>query len=534
MNQLVNSLLKPEAYSEKVEAVELIETAKSYLFLTGKHAYKVKKPVRQGFLDLMKPEDRRYYCHQEVEVNRRLSGGAYLGVVEVREHDGRFTVDGLGRAVDWAVKMLQLPREQNLSALIERDQVSDEDVRRLAARIAEFHDNAETSPKILRQGGVEAVRLNMEQIFSDIEKFVGVCLTRNMIDDLIAYGRGFLTARKNAFFQRALDGRIRDCHGDLNTGQVFMENGITVIGSVEVSDASRYSDVAEDVAGLAMDFDRQDRRDLAQAFSESYIQASEDAGLLELLDFFKTYRACVSGREVSERLKDPLLVGSERDKAVSVARDYFQLAHTYVTDTISRPAIFLIGGAAGTGKSTISRELAHRWELEYVSLEAVNMAPAGNPDGDHQTHTIDNGIYSPEISQGAYDAMLEQAGEHLNAGRSVVVDATFRWSHERMQAANLATRMAADLWFVECLLPQNKIRRRLDLPLPGRRRDIVSEARWKAFHRHRKEWEPVEEVVAGRYIRLETGSSAPETMGRLLVRLFASALQPRRELPIAR
>ena len=76
MNHLVNSLLKPEAYSEKVEAVELIETAKSYLFLTGKHVYKVKKPVRQGFLDLKKPEDRRYYCHQEVEVNRRLSGGA--------------------------------------------------------------------------------------------------------------------------------------------------------------------------------------------------------------------------------------------------------------------------------------------------------------------------------------------------------------------------------------------------------------------------------------------------------------------------
>ena len=51
---LVRALLRPQAYvpdSVRPQAIELVETHISYLFLTGLHVYKVKKPVDFGFLD---------------------------------------------------------------------------------------------------------------------------------------------------------------------------------------------------------------------------------------------------------------------------------------------------------------------------------------------------------------------------------------------------------------------------------------------------------------------------------------------------
>ena len=145
---LVEQLLKPQAYPPGVGAVELIETHISYLFLTGRYVYKVKKPVDYGFLDFTTLEKRHRFCIREVELNRRLSPEVYLGVVEIRQQDGRYAVEGPGRTVEYAVKMLQLPRDRAMSLLLGRGLVSEEDIRHLATKIAEFHDRAETSPEI--------------------------------------------------------------------------------------------------------------------------------------------------------------------------------------------------------------------------------------------------------------------------------------------------------------------------------------------------------------------------------------------------
>ena len=121
---LVEALLKPQAYPEEVAAVELVETHISYIFLTGKHVYKVKKPVDYGFLDFTTLEKRHYYCQEEVELNRRLSPEVYLGVSEIRQHQGRYTVDGPGITVEYAVRMRPLPRERAMNLLLQQGQVS--------------------------------------------------------------------------------------------------------------------------------------------------------------------------------------------------------------------------------------------------------------------------------------------------------------------------------------------------------------------------------------------------------------------------
>ena len=49
---VIKALLKPSAYPEACGKITFLQTHISYIFLTDKYAYKIKKPVDFGFLDL--------------------------------------------------------------------------------------------------------------------------------------------------------------------------------------------------------------------------------------------------------------------------------------------------------------------------------------------------------------------------------------------------------------------------------------------------------------------------------------------------
>jgi uncharacterized protein len=518
---LVESLLGPEAYPEQVSNIELVETYISYLFLTGSHVYKVKKPVDYGFLDFTTLEKRRYYCHQEVELNRRLSPDVYLGVVEIREQDGQYTIAGPGQTVEYAVKMLQLPKQRAMNALLREGKVTEGDIRRLTARIADFHRRAETSPEITRLGGLEVVWQNVEENFSQTEKFVGTCLSLDAFDDLVAYSRAFLEVKEGLFQRRAREGRIRDCHGDLHTAQIFLENGISIIDCIEFNDRFRCSDVAEDIAFLAMDLDYHQRTDLSRLLIETYVPESGDSGLLELLDFFKSYRAYVRGKVTSFRLDDPTLSEAEKRETLASAQGYFQLARSY-TQEFPKPALVLVVGLTGTGKSTVAQELARRWSLSYISSDITRKTLARIAPEERRYESFGEGIYSSEFSRRTYDAMFRQAEQCLQDGGSVVMDGTFRSANERSRAIETPRREGIDTWIVECSLPEEEVRHRLERR--AREGTSASDARWELFHRLQQEWEPVAEVPDKQYLRLDTSRPLPETMRQLLHWLYASVL----------
>ncbi len=506
-------MLQSEAYPERPASVELAETHISYLFFTPHHVYKVKKAVNFGFLDFTTLEKRRHFCHQEVELNRRISPQVYLGVVEVRLQGGRYAVEGPGETVEYAVKMRRLPSERLLATLLRQDEVASEDIRRLAGRIAEFHAGAETGPSITRLGGIEAVRQNVEENFSQTRQYVGTCLSQDVFDDLEAYSQVFMAVREGLFWRREAQGRVRDCHGDLHTGQIFLENGISIIDCIEFNERFRYSDVAADLAFLAMDLDFYNRQDLARLLVETYVEASGDAGIVSLMDFFKVYRAYVRGKVTAFRLDDPTLGGEERQRVVTQAQAYFHLAHTYA-QPIPRPALVLVCGLTGAGKTTVAQELARCWGLTSISSDQVRKELAGIAATEHQYVPFGQGIYSPEFSQRTYQTMLQRAAEELRQGRSVVLDATFRRAGERVQAVALARSLGVETWVVECVLGEGEVRRRLEERV--RQGGSVSDSRWELYGPMQEEWEPVEEVPASRYLRVDTSPAIQEVRRRFL------------------
>src|SRR5690349_17560956 len=103
---VIRWLSEPGSYPGKVVAVETMATHASVIFLAGDRAYKLKRAVRYSYLDYSTADLRRKACEAELALNRRTAPNLYLSVLSVRQSaDGRLSLDGAGRPVDWLVEM---------------------------------------------------------------------------------------------------------------------------------------------------------------------------------------------------------------------------------------------------------------------------------------------------------------------------------------------------------------------------------------------------------------------------------------------
>jgi aminoglycoside phosphotransferase family enzyme len=327
----------------------------SFIFLTGEYVYKIKKPVNLGYLDYTTLEKRHFFCYQELELNRRLCPDVYLAVVPItmslrgakrlrseaeansetpRYARGRLRnlirIEERGQAIEYAVKMKQLPQDRMMNALLPRGQVTREMVAQVADKLAGFHLQAETNQKIAAFGGLDVIRHNCEENFVQTEKYVGLTIFRTKHERIKGYTDSFITNNASLLAKRVKEGKIRDCHGDLHAAHVCFTDDISIYDCIEFNDRFRYCDVASEIAFLAMDIDRYQHGGLSRHLVNTYVVLSHDEELLKLLDFYKCYRAYVRGKVESFKLDDPYISQEEKVRVLTAAQGYFQLAESYV------------------------------------------------------------------------------------------------------------------------------------------------------------------------------------------------------------
>ena len=327
---LVQALLKGEAYPEKPQHVDLMQTQMSFVFLIGDFAYKIKKPVNFGFLDFSTLQKRRFFCQQEVELNRRLSPEIYLGVVEITQDDDGFSVGGSGEVVEYAVKMRQLPLERSLDRLLAKDQATPEMLEKVAQKLVKFHRTSKSGAEISKYGDIETITQNTDENFVQTEKYINVSLSRKTYDTIESYTDSFIEKEAPLFKQRVKEGKIKDCHGDLHSAHICFGDEVYIFDCIEFNDRFRYCDVASEIGFLAMDLDFHGHEDLSKHFVDSYVELSSDRELMQLLDFYKCYRAYVRGKVESFKLDDPHISEAEKAKVLGTAKRYFELADSYV------------------------------------------------------------------------------------------------------------------------------------------------------------------------------------------------------------
>jgi len=330
--EMVQALLDPKAYPETPpQAIELVQTQMSFVLLTDDYVYKVKKPVNLGYLDYTTLDRRHFYCQREVELNRRLCPDVYLGVIPISRGSSGILVGGQGKVIEYAVKMRRLPQQAMMNVLLANNQVSLPMVTNVAHKLVEFHQRAETNANISAFGDLEAITKNTQENFTQTEKYIGSTISQEKYQHIKDYTDSFIDKNASLFHKRIVDGRIRDCHGDLHAAHICFTNGICIYDCIEFNDRFRYCDVASEVAFLAMDLDYYGRADLSRSFVNAYVAQSRDEELLRLLNFYKCYRAYVRGKVESFKLDDPYISAEEKTRVLAIARSYFDLAESYVS-----------------------------------------------------------------------------------------------------------------------------------------------------------------------------------------------------------
>jgi hypothetical protein len=126
-----------------------------------------------------------------------------------------------------------------------------------------------------------------------------------------------------------------------------------------------------------------------------------------------------------------------------------------------RPALVLIGGLPGVGKSTLARALAAACGFEIVQSDRVRKQLAGLPDEAAAPAPFGGGIYTPEHSARTYAECWRRAEAQLLAGRRAIVDANFALEAQRRPFMELAKALALPLIFVQVVLDPALVERRL-------------------------------------------------------------------------
>ena len=511
--EIAQALLNPNIYPDKPAGVEVMQTQMSFIFLTGKYVYKLKKPVNLGYLDYTTLEKRHFFCEREVELNRRLSPEVYLGVIPITRDKSGLVLGGTGEIADYVVKMLYLPQDRMLNILLDRNRVQPEMLEKVAQKLADFHSRAATNPTISAFGQLQAVKINTDENFTQTIPYIGKALTATQFDRLQTYTDTFLRLHGDLFGQRVGEGKVRDCHGDLHAQHICFANGIYIYDCIEFNERFRYCDVASEIAFLAMDLDHYGRADLSRTFVKAYISASGDSQVKELLKFYKIYRAHVRGKVNCFKFDDPYISETERKQALETARGYFDLEDAYAR---SRPRLFITVGLVGSGKSTLSQVMARRLGLTVLSSDVIRKQLAGIEPTEHRFEEMETGIYSAEFSQKTYRKMFADAEAILKDGDSVIIDATFLKSEERSKAVLLAQAVNADFLVIECRLDESNTRQRLAQRLKN---TAVSDGRWEIYEPQKSKFEPVTEFQSKQVFSIDSAQNLTEQVSRIIAQI---------------
>lgn len=328
-------LCQAESFPEAESIPELVETHISWIILTDSLAFKIKKPVTFSFLDFSKLQQRKYFCHREVELNQRLTTGIYIDVQPVVKKGDKYRI-GLtekkeGTVIDYAVQMNRVDSSLQMDRVLEEGGGTAEQMHRLAEKVAAFHRKCE----IFRIKDTNEI-LNLFEDLNSIKSFLQNTIglpAGEMIDFAINRANVVNLDLQDRMRYRLDKGYVRDVHGDLHTGNIFLLEDPQPFDCIEYNDDFRQIDVLNEVAFLCMDLEYYNRPGLAEAFLTTYLEhfpvmeTSEDR---RLFTFYKSYRANVRGKVIGLQARKEE-DSAKKEKLLQSCLKYLKLMEHYLS-----------------------------------------------------------------------------------------------------------------------------------------------------------------------------------------------------------
>lgn len=332
-NEQIHYILDHHSYPGE-GAADLIETHISWVILTRKHAFKIKKPLKFSFLDFSTLELRKHYCQEELVLNNRLSSGIYLDVLEVRASNGQIEIGGTdGEVIDYAVQMKRLNTDTRMDLMLHRGQVRVEHVHRIARQLIDFHQTARIIQKKIDPQQIIGDFRDLASVEDFLEEKLGSVPVK-LIHRSIEHAEKYIDQHSQLMQKRSDEGFYKDCHGDLHTGNIFLLTNPVIFDCIEFNEDFRQIDVLNEVAFFCMDLEKFDRKNLSRAFLDKYLTETNvmrNAEEERLFIFYKLYRANIKAKVQAIKAQQ---AGTEAElkKRLVNANAYLHLMSDYLSE----------------------------------------------------------------------------------------------------------------------------------------------------------------------------------------------------------
>ena len=435
----------PEVFGHPTGTVEWIETHISWLLLAGDFVYKFKKPLKLDFLDFSTPALRRAACEEELRINRRTAPALYLGLVALSGPAGCLQLQSAEAApagAEPAVRMRRFAQEALLSHLLEQQRLLPSHIDALAQQVAQFHASAAVATPQQGWGTAQAAVAPVQDCLAALQPLVAQAVPDMgpALRQLAQWCASQGTALAPVFLQRLQSGRVRECHGDLHLANLVLIDGQPqLFDAIEFNPALRWIDCVADIAFLAMDLEARGRADLAWRFLNAWLEHTGDYAGLQVLLYYRVYRALVRARVAGLRLAqvEGDVGGDKRAASLREVRRYLALALRFTEPRTVE--LWLAHGFSGAGKSTQSQALIAERGVVRVRADVerkrlFGLAPQAS------SAAVRGGIYTAAASQRTHEALAQAARWALGAGHTVLVDATFLNPAMRQRFMALATQ----------------------------------------------------------------------------------------------
>lgn len=447
--------------------VEALETHISFVLLAGPVVYKVKKAVDLGFLDFSTLARRCHFCNEELRLNRRLAPALYLGVVAITGPADAPAIDGPGPVIDWAVKMQAFAQADLWDALATRQALGPEHIDALVPTVCAFHEGAARAQPGGQFGDAADVRAPM---LDNLRVLDDVCMNdedRMVLAALRRWEQAEFDALRGIFAQRLAQGWVRECHGDLHLGNITQVEGRpTAFDCLEFNPSLRWTDVTSDLAFLAMDLRSHGLDRLAQRFLNACIERSGDHAGLRTLRYYTVYRALV-------RAKVAALRDAQTAAGITCAAAHC-LGVAHGAARRGAAALILTHGFSGSGKTVQTQSLLELCGAIRLRADVERKRLFGLPAMARSDPALQARLYSAQSDEATQDKLRALAGQVLDAGYPVIVDATYLASAHREGMRRVAASRAVPFVIVDFQASQQTLRERVRQR--SQRQDDASEA----------------------------------------------------------
>jgi len=485
-SKLINALREPGPYPHEVDSIRVLETHISWILLTGPHAYKLKKPLDLGFLDFRDLKARRYYCEEELRLNRRLAESIYEAVVPITGTQSDPVIDGSGPAIEYALRMRQFDPGQTLDKLCDRDELTPEQLDELARRVARFHQSVPPLAPDSPMGDPALLREAMLDNFTAVEERLEKPEDIQQAEWLRAWSESNFDQCQPLLGKRRANGMVRECHGDLHLGNiVWYQGAITVFDCIEFNESFRWIDTANDLAFLLMDLESRGHRGWAFRVLNHYLEYHGDFEALPLMRLFKAYRAMVRAKVT---LLSPAESQQQREEQGRRYQRYITLAENYAQKP--QPWLAVTTGYSASGKSHISAKLAEHFRMIRLRSDVERKRLFGLGPTEHSHTTQGSNIYTQDATKHTYARLERLATDALRAGYPVIVDSAALRREERESLNRIAEELGLPYFLLSCEAPEAILRERIRQR--AQRRNEVSEATESVLEHQLSIAEPLE------------------------------------------